>query len=175
MTYEPALRYQSPDLKAYSLDEIDPESTAAQTPVYVPIDPDAYYDGVRPCLLEATLNIRNTNFHGPIYVRSANYYDTDGQLVKKHLNPVIRLGFLESIEFLVAVCDMSGGPVTNLSSSGSLRSKWTSPSWKPSWLASRARRKLDFPEMDMSFRHRSQPILISDCGHSAGAGQTGEI
>ena len=113
LKYDPPRSYQSPDLEAYKANDIPPESIVIQRTVYVPIYSHVYYDRGRPYLLEATLSIRNTDIQRPVYIRSVRYYDTKGKLVKKHLNRMIRLGPLETIEFLVETHDTTGGSGAN--------------------------------------------------------------
>ena len=106
------------DLLAADLDELDagaeaPGSFLLERSVYVPIYSHVYYQSGRPYLLEATLSVRNTNLDRPVFVRSVRYYDSHGNLVKDHLDRLIRLDPLETVEFLVKEHDIEGGSGAN--------------------------------------------------------------
>ena len=113
LKYDPPRSYQAPDLDAYKAKNVSPESIVVQKAVYVPIYSHVYYDRGRPYLLEATLSIRNTDIQRPVYIRSVRYYNTKGEFVKKHVDRLIRLGPLETIEFLVEAHDTTGGSGAN--------------------------------------------------------------
>ena len=113
LEYDPPRSYQPPDLNAYTVKDVSPESIVVQRAVYVPIYSHVYYDKGRPYLLESTLSIRNTDIQRPVYIRSVRYYDTTGALLKKHVDRLIRLGPLETIEFLVETHDTTGGSGAN--------------------------------------------------------------
>lgn len=113
LKYDPPRSYQAPDLAAYAANSVSPESIAVQRAVYVPIYSHVYYDRGRPYLLEATLSIRNTDIQRPVYIPSVRYYSTKGKLVKEHVDRLIRLDPLETIEFLVETQDTTGGSGAN--------------------------------------------------------------
>jgi hypothetical protein len=113
LIYQPPRSYEPPDLNAYAAEGVSPESIEVQRAVYVPIYSHVYYNRGRPYLLEATLSIRNTDLQRPVYIRSVRYYGTKGELVKKHVDRLIRLGPLETIEFLVEARDTTGGSGAN--------------------------------------------------------------
>ncbi|MHC4179295.1 MAG: DUF3124 domain-containing protein [Planctomycetota bacterium] len=113
LAYEPPRQYEEPDLEAYAAEDVSPESIAVQRAVYVPIYSHVYYHQGRPYSLEATLSIRNTDTQRPVHVRSVRYYDTNGKLVKTHVDRLIRLAPLQTIEFLVEAQDSTGGSGAN--------------------------------------------------------------
>jgi hypothetical protein len=113
LTYEPSRRYVPPNLDEYAAKDISPESIVLEKTTYVPVYSHVYYRGGRPYLLEATLSIRNTDVSRPVYVRSVTYYDTKGQLVKTHVDRLIGLDPLETIEFVVEERDTTGGSGAN--------------------------------------------------------------
>ena len=63
--------------------------------------------------METTLSIRNTDPQQAIVISAVRYFDTQGKLVKDHLAQALRLGPLESTEFLVEKRDVSGGSGAN--------------------------------------------------------------
>ena len=106
-------RYETPDLSGLAVDPVELNSLAIQQSVYVPVYSHVYYQGGSPFSLEATLSIRNTDASHPIYVSRVNYFDTSGQLVESFLKQPIRLSPLQTIDFLVANRDNSGGSGAN--------------------------------------------------------------
>jgi len=113
LTYEPPGRYEAPDLDAYAAAEIAPQAVAVERAVYVPIYSHVYYQHGRPYSLAATFSIRNKDVQRPICVRSVRYYDTSGKPVKTHVDRLLRLDPLETIEFLVDARDTTGGSGAN--------------------------------------------------------------
>ncbi len=113
LTYEPPGRYTPPDLDALAAEGIDAESLSVDQAVYVPVYSHVYAQGGRPFLLEATLSIRNTDPENPIFVRSVNYYDTEGKLSRSFVDRMLRLGPLVTIDFLVPQRDTVGGSGAN--------------------------------------------------------------
>lgn len=78
--------------------------------VYVPIYSHIYMvEADRRMDLTATLSVRNTDLSQSIVVTAANYYDTNGKLVRKYLEKPIELSALAATDFVVAEADRSGG------------------------------------------------------------------
>ena len=109
----PPRSYESPDLAGYALGDVNLDQLPVRQLVYVPVYSHVYYQGGAPYLLETTLSVRNTDPDHPIYVKSVDYFDTSGKLVKEYLERTIRLGPLQTIEFLVERRDSSGGSGAN--------------------------------------------------------------
>ena len=73
------------------------------------------YSGNRemPFMLTITLSIRNIDPKHPIRIVTADYYETQGQLLEKYIkNPVI-LKPLESLRYVIPEKDKSGGSGAN--------------------------------------------------------------
>lgn len=81
--------------------------------VYVPIYSHVYAHGGKPILLEVTLSIRNTDIDVPMLVNEVNYYDTDGNQVRRYIDAPIEIAPLATVEFLVAQQDYEGGSGAN--------------------------------------------------------------
>ncbi len=82
--------------------------------VYVPVYSHIYIgDRETPFLLAATLSIRNTDMAYPITVFAADYYNSDGKLLKKYIESPIRLEPLASVRYIVRESDKSGGSGAN--------------------------------------------------------------
>lgn len=81
--------------------------------LYVPAYSHIYHQNGRSYLLTVTLSVRNTDPEHEIVVSSVRYYNTDGQLVKNHLEQPRRLAPLATAEFLVERDDTTGGSGAN--------------------------------------------------------------
>jgi len=79
--------------------------------VYVPVYSHIYHGNrdKEPVDLAATLSIRNTDFENSITVNSVDYYDSDGILIKKHLDKNIVIKPMGSTRIIVKESDRSGG------------------------------------------------------------------
>lgn len=89
------------------------ELTTGQT-VYVPAYSHIYHGNKEtPLLLSVTLSIRNVDLNGSLTIRSINYYETEGALVRKFIDEPVVLGPLGSVRFVVPQRDNSGGSGAN--------------------------------------------------------------
>ena len=78
--------------------------------VYVPIYSHIYHGNKeRPFDLAATLSIRNTDPKQEITLISADYFDSNGNLLKKYVEKPIRLKKLATIRYVIKSSDKSGG------------------------------------------------------------------
>ncbi|WP_147819981.1 DUF3124 domain-containing protein [Salidesulfovibrio onnuriiensis] len=82
--------------------------------VYVPVY-SHIYQGIKgkPYNLSALLSIRNTDPSNTIKVTLVRYYDSDGILVKNHLEKPIIVQPLGTAEFYIPERDNSGGSGAN--------------------------------------------------------------
>jgi hypothetical protein len=82
--------------------------------VYVPVYSDIYHgSGLKRFLLTVTISIRNTSLYDTMYVRKADYYDSQGNLNRNYLSQTILIKPLESVEFVVEDKEMHGGAGAN--------------------------------------------------------------
>ena len=95
------------------------ESTARAEPeivmskgqtVYVPIYSHIYAgDREEAFYLAATLSIRNTDPKYSVIVFAADYYDSDGRLIKKHIETPVQIKAMSSKRYIIKESDKSGG------------------------------------------------------------------
>ena len=111
--FEPPRSYTPPNLDAYAATDVSIRSLTVHQAAYVPVYSHIYYDGGRPYLLEAMLSIRNIDTKRAVYVSAVEYYDTNGKLSKKLVDRLIKLGPLQTIDFLVERHDVAGGSGAN--------------------------------------------------------------
>jgi len=98
-------------MASYALSEV--KRCTGQT-VYVPIYSHIYSgDREHPFLLAATLSIRNTDPDQPITVTEIDYYDSDGKLLRKHLQKHLTLNPMASMRIVIKESDKSGGSGAN--------------------------------------------------------------
>ena len=67
----------------------------------------------RPFLLTVTLSIRNVDPKHQIKIILVDYYETQGKLLKKHIDKPIALKSLESLRYVIPERDKSGGSGAN--------------------------------------------------------------
>ncbi len=90
------------------------EKMPFQDIVYVPIYSDIYFDVMHQNnLLSATLSIRNTSFNDTIFVSKIEYYNTDGDLVRKYIDKTIGIPAMGTVNYVVERDDNSGGSGAN--------------------------------------------------------------
>lgn len=82
--------------------------------VYVPAYSHIYHgDKELPFYLAVTLSIRNTDPQHSITIVSVDYYDSEGKLIRRHLEKPEKLGPLASMHSVVKESDKSGGSGAN--------------------------------------------------------------
>jgi hypothetical protein len=82
--------------------------------VYVPVYSHVYHgDYERKILLTGILSIRNTDPTHAITIVKADYYDSDGKLIKSYLPQPLTLKPMASTRFIVKESDTKGGSGAN--------------------------------------------------------------
>jgi len=82
--------------------------------IYVPAYSNIYSGNrEKPFLLTVTLSIRNIDPKHQIKIISADYYETQGNLLKKYIDKPISLDPLESLRYVIPEQDKSGGSGAN--------------------------------------------------------------
>ena len=64
-------------------------------------------------MLTATLSIRSTSLSDTTFIKTIDYYDTEGKLVKSFLDRTLILGPMESIDYVIEQEDDTGGTGAN--------------------------------------------------------------
>lgn len=89
-------------------------SSLTQGMTYLPLYSHIYYiQDNKPFYLTSTVSIRNVSKDEKAYLLSADYFDTDGNLVKSYLQNPIYLNPLETVEVVIAESDIIGGSGAN--------------------------------------------------------------
>jgi hypothetical protein len=82
--------------------------------VYVPVYSHVYHgDYESKLLLTGILSIRNTDPARPITITKADYYDSDGKLVRSYITNPVTLKPMASIRYIVKESDAGGGSGAN--------------------------------------------------------------
>jgi len=82
--------------------------------VYVPAYSHIYVGPkVTPFDLAITLSIRNTNANKPIRVSVADYYDSEGRLIKRFIEDTVELKPFGTVSYKVSEYDSKGGSGAN--------------------------------------------------------------
>lgn len=90
-----------------------PELTKGQT-IYVPAYSHIYSGNrERPFLLAVTLSIRNIDPDNQIKIIAADYHETMGDRLKEYIDTPVTLEPLESLRYVIAERDRSGGSGAN--------------------------------------------------------------
>lgn len=78
--------------------------------VYVPVYSHVYHgDRERPFLLAATVAVRNVDPAATITVVAADYYDSDGRLVRRLVDAPQTVAPLASVRLVIPESDTAGG------------------------------------------------------------------
>lgn len=64
-------------------------------------------------LLTATVSIRNINSHDTVFIKKADYFDTEGNLIRSYIEQPIFVKPLETLEIVIHRADESGGSGAN--------------------------------------------------------------
>jgi hypothetical protein len=82
--------------------------------VYVPIYSSVFYENGKQTLeLAATLSIHNVNPDREITITRADYYNTDGRLIKRYADKPLVLGALQTTNVVIDMANKSGGTGAN--------------------------------------------------------------
>ncbi len=82
--------------------------------VYVPVY-SHIYTGPKSIELDLTgiLSVRNTDPGNPITIVAADYYDSEGNLVRHYLTEPIQLTAMASTRYIIEMTDKKGGSGSN--------------------------------------------------------------
>ena len=109
--YEKRVHYPS---DTYQYIRTDTADLVIKQNVYVPIYSHIYSrDGKTIQGLTATLSIRSMDFADSLFILKADYYGSDGKLIKKYLDTALLLKPMNSVEFVVEEAEDEGGAGAN--------------------------------------------------------------
>lgn len=110
----PSITKETNHHSSYHFTKVDKSSVDQSELVYIPIYSDIFYvDAKHTFSLTATLSIRNTSFKDSIYVFSIDYYNSQGEKVRRYNESTLLIKPMESVEFVVDNKDDTGGVGAN--------------------------------------------------------------
>ncbi len=77
--------------------------------------------------LTATVSMRNTSCIDTIYICSADYYNTKGELIRKYFDKTIYLKPMETVEIVIDQSDKEGGTGANFIFNWQTKEKCSQP------------------------------------------------
>ncbi len=77
--------------------------------------------------LTATVSMRNTSCTDTIYICSADYYNTKGELIRKYFESTIYLKPMETVEIVIDQSDREGGTGANFIFNWQTKEKCSQP------------------------------------------------
>lgn len=81
---------------------------------YVPAYSNLYYrDGDNKSFFTVLLSLRNISYSDTIYFTKADYFDSDGNLLRHYIDSILMLRPMESVEYLVEQAESEGGSGAN--------------------------------------------------------------
>lgn len=82
--------------------------------IYIPIYSSIFHcKGLRTYELTATLSIHNIGLENSIRLTKVDYYNTNGELIKKYAKDELELKPLQTVHFVIEEDDTSGGTGAN--------------------------------------------------------------
>ncbi len=81
--------------------------------IYIPIYSSVYHQGGKKFDLTSTLSIHNVDLNNPIQLIRVNYYNTNGQLIRKYIKEPISLNPFQTKQFVIPSVDTTGGTGAN--------------------------------------------------------------
>lgn len=110
----PNVNEQGEDILEVNKIFLDSADIAFRDTVYIPIYSDIYSQSIYiKYNLTATLSIRNTSLRDSIYIEDIDYYDSEGERVRRYLNDVLLVKPMQTIEYVIAEDDNVGGTGAN--------------------------------------------------------------
>lgn len=120
--------------------------------VYIPAYSHIYHGNKEtPLLLSVTLSIRNIDSKNSITITKADYFETEGALVKQYISEPLTLSPLGSARFVVAQKDNTGGSGANFIVSWKSDSPTNPPIIESVMIGTQS-------QLGISFTSRGQPL-----------------
>lgn len=112
--------------------------------IYVPVYSNVFHLGRNLYPLTATLNIHNIDLDNSILLTRVDYYDTDGKLIRRYLQQSMEVSPLQTVQFVVAEGDTSGGTGANFIVEWISKTQVNSPLVEALMISTRTQQGLSF-------------------------------
>lgn len=105
--------YHVPDWSARKATLSNKDSLAFHK-TYLPVYAQIYHISHETKVnLAATISIRNTDTEKKLFLKSINYFNTEGKLIRKYITEAVELKPCETIEIVIGANDNDGGTGAN--------------------------------------------------------------
>lgn len=94
--------------------------------------------------LTVTVSMRNTNMEDSVFIRSAQYYDTNGKLIRSYFEKPIYLKPMETVEIVIDEIDQEGGTGANFLFQWSSRENNNDPFFEGVMISTTSQQGLSF-------------------------------
>jgi len=132
-----------------------PDDLPMRDTTYIPIYSQIYNETKATRFnLTATASLRNTSFKHSIYITSVEYYDSFGELVKKFQDTPLRLGPMQSVEYVIEEGDISGGTGPNFIVLWQAESTDIAPVFEGVMLSNHAQQGISFTTKGISISNK---------------------
>ena len=81
--------------------------------IYIPIYSSVYHQGGKKFDLTSTLSVHNVDLNNPIKIIRVNYYNTNGQLIRKYIKEPTIIHPFQTKQFVIPSVDTTGGTGAN--------------------------------------------------------------
>ncbi|MGC1473709.1 MAG: DUF3124 domain-containing protein [Psychroserpens sp.] len=111
---DPKMTGKDHTLKSLEYRNVSKDSSKRVKKVYVPVYSNIYQRTRNErTALTSTLSIHNTSETDTLFISRIDYFNTEGELVTRHLESTIYVNSFETIEYVVEEQDNSGGSGAN--------------------------------------------------------------
>ncbi len=94
--------------------DLNPGDSLYQGMSYLSVYSEIYsYSAVQTFQLTATVSIHNTSLTDSLFIKKADYYNTNGKLLRSYIDKPIYVKPLESIQIVIDETDEEGGTGAN--------------------------------------------------------------
>lgn len=103
--------------------------------------------------LTATVSMRNTNRMDTIYVNKAEYFDTQGNLIRTYFNQSIFIAPMETVEIVIDEQDKEGGTGANFLFEWSIKKNTHEPLFEGVMISTSGQQGLSFTTQGMNYQN----------------------
>ena len=122
-----------------------PDSGLQQGSSYLSVYSQIYSQSEHKKLnLTATVSMRNVNANDTIYIHSAKYFDTHGNLIRSYFSKSIFIRPMETVEIVIDQLDMEGGTGANFIFDWSKKEALNDPHFEAVMISSIGQQGLSF-------------------------------
>ena len=132
-----------------------PQGLPMRDTTYIPIYSQIYNETKETKFnLTATASLRNTSLKHSIYITSVDYYDSFGDVAKAFQDTPIKLGPMQTIEYVIEEGDISGGTGPNFIIVWQAESTDVEPIFEGVMLSNHAQQGISFTTKGISISNK---------------------